>query len=291
MHKKLFTIGIIFTLVIAAGTFLVLRSSFTQYQSTVTILVLPKSEKTALQADHVINNIVGITTQESYFTRVFRDSGFLRGEIENNHNRSMKLVTERLPQSGLITLFAYAPTQKASNVLAWQGAQTLFGTVSFYYNIKTDVDLRIVDGPRTAETAEYSVLSGLISIFIGCIGAFLILFIWEQREYFSFRLPQKQEHVSTTAEKKSLQETPSISLQRKDKQTQNRRKEEQKTALQGRVWTAPENLPIVAVTGKTTAEEIQSVSKQEPLAGKSPQDEPTDEELKARLNRLLQGDL
>jgi hypothetical protein len=83
---------------------------------------------------------------------------------------------EQRAENGVLMVRARGETPEKAKRLAKQIAQTLFATMSFYYNVKTDIDMRIIDGPIVSYKLASPFLFGATSVATGLF--ITLLFFW-----------------------------------------------------------------------------------------------------------------
>ncbi|TSC94861.1 MAG: Uncharacterized protein Athens101428_143 [Candidatus Berkelbacteria bacterium Athens1014_28] len=292
------------------------------YQSEMVILVIPKNEKIAASSSEVTGNLAEVSETLFFYEKLLRNNPDLNDEWEflsKDERKKMwnnKIETVHEPESTTLILRISDRSQVKSNLFAKKATDTLFDLASRYYNIKSDIDLRIVEGPITEV-----VLNGWYwIIFLSLlIGAFLS---WLVQLFFVFI----EKMLST---KPSLK-FPAIKIPEIKKSGKNQKKELEKLiegyaeketnffiakeGLRFRKNNPPENLPVAFSAemengGEFSAEnnqeeaiaEMQFGANNDASENKKEEDEdendadaipePTAEDFKKRLNQLLKGDL
>jgi len=143
--------------IIAAIFFAVLASGAKQYRSTVTILVIAKSPVAAMQQDAIVKNIAFLPTTLRFYDRLLQDNptitdptaGLSASERKSAWDRFVNVRQPARESASIIGLSTLARTQNDAEVLTLDAVRTLFAMVSGYYNVKEDIDVRIIDGPVT----------------------------------------------------------------------------------------------------------------------------------------------
>lgn len=141
--------------------------SFRVYQSELRILVIPKTSTVAI--DQVVENFAELSRNLSFYERVLAGNdliddhfeGYTKDERKAGWNK-MVTVT-RSAQSGVLVVSATEASPEAAKRLSEETGKALFAVASFYYNVKTDIDLRIVDEPIVKTTVATPVLYGVTS--------------------------------------------------------------------------------------------------------------------------------
>ena len=57
-------------------------------------------------------------------------------------------------------------------------AFTMFNTASFYYNIKNDVDFRIIEGPVVSSHVGHKYFIALASLTLGTVTALIVSYLF-----------------------------------------------------------------------------------------------------------------
>ncbi|HDH07599.1 MAG TPA: hypothetical protein ENG89_01100, partial [Candidatus Moranbacteria bacterium] len=129
------------------------------YRSEISILFIPKSEEVILQSEQIIQNIIELPYRLSFYEKVLKDNKNIDDQLvgyskdKRKELWSKKLKIDRRKNSGVIDIKIDARNRKQSEAIVEQTVFTLFGSVSQYYDVKKDIDLRIVDGPITSAHA------------------------------------------------------------------------------------------------------------------------------------------
>ncbi len=273
----------ILALILAIVFFLLLAGGTQYYRTRISILFIPKSEVLATHMPYVMENLVRLPKTLSFYEHVLRDNSNLtddfagksKDEKKKLWNKSLNIKKD--DGSSIINIWVASKDRTQSTELAKQTARALFDTASLYYNIKSDADFRVIDGPIAAPSVKHWIWLLPLSILLGFVASFLLNLISSLLINVAKKLRQcfqSSRHRLEVFEKaKEKRETssafPGI-----------------KTAI--KKSKAPENLPI--------GEDLSSI----PPASDSFEitenaetelPEPTEEELKRRLNQLLKGEL
>ena len=274
--------------IFSAVFFFMLLDYFKSYRSEVSILFIPQSEKAITEANFISENLIRLPKKLSFYEKILADNkeivdqfaGKSSDERKNLWNRSLSVKREN--GSTIFNISVTSKNRLQASKLAKQTAYSLFDTVSRYYNIKTDVDLRIIDGPVTSPYARSLFWVILLSVALGLAVSFLLYFIFYVWDNYLKIL-----RVAPSRKKKIFEE-------------QKAPQEEYHPPLEGKITaaekksSAPSNLPTVEdfylpydheepITPEMLMKEEESAP-----AGAG---EPTEKELKERLNQLLRGEL
>jgi len=171
-----------FAIVIIVTTFaffVMLTDSFKSYESNLEILFIPKSEKLAVQAELITNNMSLLPKNLSFYEKMLRDNPRIEDKFSGLEKDAKKKAWGNIisvsvrEKSTIITVKANSLSAEETTQLSRQIAYTLFDYYSQYYSVKDDIDLRIVDGPITKTQYQWLTLA-LSSIFLGLIFSLVI---------------------------------------------------------------------------------------------------------------------
>lgn len=181
----------LFFVTLSAGLFWL--DFFRGYRAETTILVISRTG-TSQDGAAVGENLAGIMQTLSFYDRVLADNNFIddtfSGYAPDKRKQAWNdTVSVKRPDDGsVLTLSATGDTSEEAAVLAKQTAQTLFSVASLYYNVKTDVDIRIIDGPLLSSVLVSPLLFGVASLVTGfLITTLFFLFLNAIPEYIMRR--------------------------------------------------------------------------------------------------------
>jgi hypothetical protein len=336
LSVQVFIVGAILSITF----FLMFVDALKTYTSSITILVSAKSEIAAGQQPQIIANILEFPRTLAFYDRLLKYNKDVRdvAATQNQDRRkktwnSMLSVTRVGENSSILKISITAGQAADADLLAQKTVRNLFDVTAAYYDIKNDVDLRIVDGPisRTAVALWY--WTAPLSIVLGFLIAFFLQYVMlrnkqallktdcsaEEKSFFDFkkgsRMPSakkiesleelyaaEQAEAPFRPQAKSLvaEITPQIQEMKKLTKMIEPDKypnfpEMPQTPRAG----APDNLPIAGgdFLHQSEPEDARpDVEKQNDdilVEEKKPtiHPEPTAEQLKERLNKLLRGEL
>lgn len=274
---------IVLSIILTAVFFLQTLNTLKYYQSEISILFIPKSERVTLQSEQIIQNIVELPKQLSFYERVLTDSGNILNQFseypkdEQKRLWNKQLRVSRVKNSGVIKIKVLSKNKSDSATINKQAALTLFNSVSQYYNVKEDIDLRIIDGPITNSFLKNLYLIAIFSLIGGIVVAYILAMIfYGLQKIFITR--------KNTASNKSVEKRDSASEITIPE------------AVGIKKYQAPTNLPVAKGAEYEIAEDVMEDSflvAPEPAEDIAPDQnkEPTEEEFKKRLNQLLKGGL
>lgn len=179
LNKTVFSVLALFFIAVAAFTSL---ESFRGYRAEITVLVLPLAGSEA-SAEQMVENIALLPTTVSFFDDLLASDARLTefsslDEQPINARReewSDMLSMKREGGSGVITYTIEADTQEEATVFARKMSQVLFQKVGTYYDIRSDVSLRLIEGPLVRASLVSPVTWILLSLLIGVLIAIALM--------------------------------------------------------------------------------------------------------------------
>lgn len=204
---RLFVVTLVF-IIVASGLFWL--DFFRSYKAEIAVLVVPKPGISGASYD-IASTMADLTQTLSFYERVLSDNdrindtafGLTPQERKRFWNETVSV--ERTSGSSLLTLQATGDTAEQAALIARQTVATLLAVTGFYYNIKTEVDVRIVDGPFVSHVLQTPLLWIVVSIFCGI--AVTVLFFWILTLIPGF-IGGRQENVNTPSSR-PVADTPS----------------------------------------------------------------------------------
>lgn len=342
---QVFVVG----MVLSMTFFLLFIDSFKTYNSEISILVNVKSKVALENKKQIIANIIELPKTLSFYDRMLKYNSDVRdvtlGITPNKRKalwNEMISVEKSSENSSVIKVSITADREADSKLLAEKSVRTLFDSVAFYYDIKNDIDLRIIDGPisKTQFFGWYWFL--LVSFFLGFIIAKLInnlvwsdkLFINKQffkdrggllkRSFFpehksESEMPAEQELelLNNLYQNEEVADSLNFNSELEDKKDVVPSRDEnfqevkaitkkfepgkypnfpEMPIAEKRQASAPDNLPIADADFFATYDAPQAPAKEdveiatEEKVEEKKYEEPTPEELRERLNKLLRGE-
>lgn len=312
--KRAFVVTFVFVTLSAALFWL---DFFRSYRATVTVLVVSKTE---MSSQDMTENAVELVRTLSFYERVLADNDLIDDDFEGYAPDQRKALwndtvsVNRRAASSVLTVRARGETPEKAKRLAKQTAQTLFATMSFYYNVKTEMDVRVIDGPLVSYTLTRPFLFGATSILTGL--SITLLFFWFLNAVSGFVARQKMktekihpafalgETVPWLDPRKFIPAKPPFSFKNAFSETSGA--PEAAVSQYVAHAPAPANLPIapmemelpiadesaLPLEFETMFSSHQGAPLGFPVRGEhniQQQSEPTNEEYKRRLNELLAG--
>lgn len=164
------------------ASFVALSDSFRKYEAEVTAIVIPKSEKTAVSLRETIGNVALLASSESFQDSLIDESGSELGRGDDlptaeRRDALAKVISVRASETGgSLSIRAVSDDPDEAESLSHRAALSLFRFAGQYYNVKEDVDFRIVSGPVSRSVSDVF-LHTLASLGIGALvaAAFFLL--------------------------------------------------------------------------------------------------------------------
>lgn len=296
-------------------SFIFLAKNNQVYFSEISIIFIPKSEKAALNSEQILGNLEKLPQKLSFYQKMIREnnnienylSGISPEKIKSEWNNDLKINREG--SSSIITFSIAQKNQLEATNFSRALVSTLLNSAAHYYDIKRDIDLRIIEGPIIQSSISNVANLVFFSLFLGLIIVVLLtyFFYWisgiSQRDSTPFQEPKTIQKPLSEILEKTITPKKEIQIPEIKKEIT----EIPQNAAPTKSASAPENLSfidedyfrsnIIKSNGITKKkEEIKEVKTPETPKEKKAEDvdfhrEPTQEELKNRLNKLLRGEL
>ena len=322
-------------LVLSIMFFLLLNSAFKTHTAKIEILFTAKSETAALQSDQIFNNLMELPKTLNFYDRLLKNNSDVRDIAKGEKPLQRKRIWNNLitirkigKDSSMFEISITTKREADAKYLAQKTARNLFDMASGYYDVKKDIDLRIVDGPilRTNFFAGF-VWVLVLSLIFGFAVAFVLqnffkgsraIFassrqIFAEKNWFDF---SKKETESSEEEKKYLEslyaleqaELP-LGFQEKKKESKKKIKKDNSDFQEIKELTKsiePDRYPNFREVPKSSQPKKAAAPENLPIAEgysfnqpatetkpeeKKEYTEPAEEQLKERLNKLLRGEI
>lgn len=247
-----------------AFVFLTLINLGRTYKSQTDVLVVFKSEKSAINANIILENL----------------------RLLSNPNEQIKV--ERIGGSSILKFTAQDKTLHIAQVLSTQAVKNLISNIGAYYDIQNDIDIRIISGSKTKSSfsGSYS-YAFFVSLLVGFFLALILNYF-----LFLFKQGQPKEKIKTNLTW-SYKEAPKNEVKQVAMKIEKAKKpiavEEEYIPIFSKKAVAPDNLPIAEDI--PTFEEPKKEETKKEIEKNPHTHEATAEEVKERLNRLLSGKL
>lgn len=270
----------VLALIFSATFGLLFTDIFRSYRSDISVLVIPKNESASFQAGQIMENLTDIMHRLSFYDRVLFDNreikdpsaGLTKDERKERWNENLEVV--RLPESTTLDISVFSQDREEADRLARQTALSLAGVASRFYNIRTELEFRIIEGPISSPVIRFWPWIIALSVLSGSALAYFLM--------LGFKF------FPGTAKAR-----PDKNIFRKDyfssvlvKPTSSSAKDFASPAPMKKA-SAPANLPIAEDYPEAPAEIFASLDE----SVQDGKEEPTDEEYRERLNKLLRGEI
>ncbi|TAK95174.1 hypothetical protein EPO05_04805 [Patescibacteria group bacterium] len=296
---------VIVAIILAATIFLVLIDSFRVYRGSVSILIVPKSEAMAAQSDEMLENLMDISHRLSFYDRLVADNPEWRdlfaGKSPDARKANWNKIfhISRSDHSTILVLSVDRATQSEALEASRKTAFALISEASHYYNIRTDIDLRIIEGPTASVVVVRWYWPLLVSLLLGYVLSVLINYIVVA--VFEKMQPDSRFQLPAAAQLQNFSRPFGVRLEETDYPIRREQPARSRDLARPRkTGAAPENLPIADdYESSVPAIEAVAVKEEEPLSGalpivtesiSDPNREPSEEEYRRRLNALMRGE-
>ncbi len=138
------------------ASMLILADSFRVYESKVTAILIAKSDRAATLSRSMVENTVLLADTMAYQNRFFEAISSKSGAFDETPDALRrasfrKMISVSAGEEGsVLSIRGIAEDPDDSKERARQASLTLFQFFGQYYNIKDDVEFRIIEGPVTS---------------------------------------------------------------------------------------------------------------------------------------------
>lgn len=134
------------------------------YHAETTIFIKPNNTTTAVQADHVINNIVVIPERDDFKNDLIEDLSETTIDNWNEHIR-----TKRTLQTGYITINIRSSSFEQSEAIAIAAVRLWIKNIKEYYKITDEIEVKIVAHELRRGSWREFTLAIIFSLLIGVL--------------------------------------------------------------------------------------------------------------------------
>jgi len=302
--KKIFKLKTfwISILIVSGIIFLALNNLNRGYQTETDILIIPKNSLIAGNISQIIENLSQIPLTLSFYKRVNQENGDVFDdtilELPDYKKQiywKSRLKIIHIKGSGILKIITFGNNSYQAELLNQEVVRTFLVSISSYYNIKTELDLRIINQFITNFTnqSNFSILffESLLGGFILSSLIFGASFYFFQKELFLKTVPTKPffDYSKFNYQLKNNQKNNSW-LKESFSDMNLSKKQSTASIIKEKTSQAPSNLPLAPVSfSKDTANKKISVEVKKPKKTEITR-EATPEEVKAKLNSLLKGE-
>ena len=181
------------------------------YSSTMTVLFLPKSVTVSQEASLITENFKQILASLAFCDRLAEQNESLSvaNDLPNYKRQAFcnaKFLVERPVGSSMLRITNFDPDSALARELNSDVVDNLIAISGKYYNIKTDLELRIVDGPIVKKELSQNLAKTILLSFLWTIalysGLFLLFpFIFLKKENKERPIPRGEFFREVTAKK------------------------------------------------------------------------------------------
>jgi capsular polysaccharide biosynthesis protein len=147
--------------------------SFREYRAEVSIIVLPQGN--AFGSEQVVENVAALPKTLDFFDALLASDARLTefSDIDEAPVAMRKaawknmLEVKRQGRSGIVTYTLEAKNQEEAELLARQMTKVLFEKVGVYYDIRSQISLRLVEGPLVRTSVASPVQWIGLSLLLG----------------------------------------------------------------------------------------------------------------------------
>ncbi len=177
---QVFVVGMILSITF----FLLSIDLFKTYSSDISIIITPKSELGISLQNQLFSNIIELPKTLSFYDRILKLNPDVRDVTIGMDQDERKEVWNKMfnisrvsGNSSVFKISIEVAGKNDSELLASKTVATLFNNVAFYYNVKNDFNLSIIDGPIAKSHVNNWPLLLLVDILSGFVLAVFLSFI------------------------------------------------------------------------------------------------------------------
>ena len=168
--------------IVAAAAIFVLDINMSRtYKSETDIMVIPKSVVAVKNSNQIIENLSALPGTLSFYARMTQsDTDVANAAVAELPDYKKKAYwdtqvrVERVGASGILKIITTDKESSQAELLNSEAVETLIGSVGLYYDIKNDVDVRIVD-PAITNYSSYNF--NYIIFTESLMGSFAVIFV------------------------------------------------------------------------------------------------------------------
>lgn len=150
-----------------------LVDSFSRYRSEFSVMVLPQGSGTSLReaAENTVELSKTPAFRQSFFDSIATDMNDWGDLSEGSQiDAYANLIMVSVPRDGSVfTVIGYAADRDDAAVFSRSATDALVRFAGHYYNVKTDVGFRIIEGPKTTKEVAHPGWFVLTSVALGCL--------------------------------------------------------------------------------------------------------------------------
>lgn len=290
--------------------FIVLINTSRTYKSEVDVIIIPKSEAISKNINQIANDAREIPKTLSFYNQILSENEDIVDEVQElpDYKRKSfwesKIRTKKVDDSSMVKIIVFDGDQERAEDLSYQAGLEIANVMSRYYDIKTEMEIRIADGPIVGYGLGENVFIIISKAVLGgIVASLLVFFINGILKVLGLESKSKGKEFAAasrnffgagikTIKPISFDKKPA-GLEKKQPEAEIHPKEKELPDMAKKA-SAPENLPIGDLSGFENKEIKSGEIKEEEKAEAEKEPiirEATPEEVKERLNKLLKGDL
>jgi hypothetical protein len=234
-HIPIYAYVLAFVIAVIVG--FILTGFFKAYQSEMTLMVIARSEKTAIQKKDMVENLSLLPQMLSFYDLMLKNN---RDIVDLNTreradkrkeawNRILEVSKMEKNNRSLIHVYITLPSQNDSEEIVKKTTQTLMGVSGRYYDIRNDVDLRVVDGPITKPVTQGWFWIIMLSLSAGAV----VIMVFSYLPTIGFAFPELKKEIGNFA---ALHNIRDILKKKEDQDSEDGKKEIES------IYTAQEGL-------------------------------------------------
>ena len=155
------------------------------YESVTEVLIIPKSDMAVKNSEQIIANLSQLPYTLAFYDRMVAENEDAANaaatelpDYKKKADWNSRLKIMRVGTSGIFKIMTTDQDRYQAEVLSSEAAKTLVSTVGLYYNIETDLDVRIIDPTITNYSAgAFDFVLFFESISAAFLGIFFIFFV------------------------------------------------------------------------------------------------------------------
>lgn len=171
----------IFFLPAAIFIFIVLADNHKTFEVKSRILFLPKSEAAVQNIGQIMQNAEQIPRSLSFYNKILELNGDIDDgalglpDAERKDFWNGKIETKQVKKSGIIEISIFDANQTQAETISKQTVAGILTVMSNYYDIKNNLDMRVIDGSISQEITRMNYFQSIAaSLAGGIVAGFLI---------------------------------------------------------------------------------------------------------------------
>lgn len=160
-----------------------LADLFRGYESEVLVLAIPRNEISADSLGEIVSNMTRLSATDPFRAEFFdalsgKIGMFDEVPVSMRAGMAAEILSVRAEKgTSMLSIRGFSDDSDDAKTIARQAAFSLFGSTGRYYNLKEDIDLRIVTGPSVSARIIHPVLLVFFSIALGLVVTSAFFFV------------------------------------------------------------------------------------------------------------------